>query len=318
MAHRRNIQPAHVAPPSSKSYGRAALQATKAPRLRRAGGADSRIIHACASGCPNQAVPLQFRQSRACIRTSARPNRSLKGTRDSKAARPRGEPAYHAPHGLFASLPPAPELVVSRHVRHILARTDLAIALALAVPRVWSAESDQQPSDWPRLPAMSASCEEAQGTYEDPNTWTWERQSPATGEKSNGKRHAAWTVFALPVAAVEPDDTKAGSRTFVLSIDQAQFLSITYKLDGAVVAARSFKKTAWSCTPEGIVVTTIDREGVVLDKVPNVGRAVERAIVRVKDGSLYVQTVRLTKTRVLGVLPQSFRSVSWQTFHPAR
>jgi hypothetical protein len=199
-------------------------------------------------------------------------------------------------------------------------RVLLFVALTtVAVSISWSAElTERQPPEWPKLPTMSETCREAEGTYEDPNTWIWERQNPATGEKFNGKRHAAWVAFALPAAAVRPEDTKAGSRTFALSIDQPQALSITYKLAGTVVATRSFQKDAWSCTPAGIVVTTIDREGAVLDKLPNEGRAIERAIVRVKDGSLYVHTVRETKTRVLGVIPQSFTHVSWQQFHLAK
>jgi hypothetical protein len=201
-------------------------------------------------------------------------------------------------------------------MHHVLV---LVALTTVAVSRSWSAElAEQPPPEWQKLPTMSETCREAEGTYEDPNAWIWERENLATGEKFNGKRHAAWVAFALPATAVRPEDTKAGSRTFALFIDQTQSLSITYKLAGTVVATRSFLKDAWSCTPAGIVVTTIDREGAVLDKLPNKGRAIERAIVRVKEGSLYVHTIRETKALVLGVLPQSFTHVSWQKFHLAK
>lgn len=205
---------------------------------------------------------------------------------------------------------------IKRHMHHVLVLVAFA---TVVVSQSWSAElGSQPPSEWQKLPAMSEGCREAEGIYEDPNAWIYDRQNPATGEKFSGTRHAAWVAFALPASAVRPEDTKAGTRTFALSFDQAQSFSIKYMLGGAVVATRSFQKGTWSCTPAGIEVTTIDFEGAVLDKLPNSGRSIERAIVRVMDGSLYVQTIRETKARVLGVIPQSFTNVSWQKFHLAK
>ena len=52
--------------------------------------------------------PLRLSCRAICQRRTARPNRSFKGTRNSKAARPRGAQAYHAPHGRAPLLLRAP------------------------------------------------------------------------------------------------------------------------------------------------------------------------------------------------------------------
>ena len=201
-------------------------------------------------------------------------------------------------------------------MRHFLV---LATFAAVAVSRAWSAEADQRPpNDWPALPDMSPTCREAEGTFVDPNIWTWESQVPKTGEKIKGKRHAAWAAFAISPAAARTEDANVGTRTFSLSIDNSQTLIITYYLAGSAVASRSFAKNSWSCTPAGMDITTIDRKGAVLDKLPNEGYVSERAIVRVKDAELFVQTVRQTKAKTMGVIHQSFNNVTWQRFRSVK
>ena len=98
------------AAPRSQSHGRAALGASGSLGLCRAGGAGSH--RTCAS---NPIAPASLGRigsegagsSVRCV-PPARPNRSFKGTRNSKAARPRCAQAYHAPHGRAALLPRAP------------------------------------------------------------------------------------------------------------------------------------------------------------------------------------------------------------------
>ena len=52
--------------------------------------------------------PLRLNRRAACKRCTARPNWSFKGTRNSKAARPRSAQAYHTPHGRASLLLRAP------------------------------------------------------------------------------------------------------------------------------------------------------------------------------------------------------------------
>jgi hypothetical protein len=91
-------------------YGRAALGGPSSLRHCRAGGAGHR--HRCASTA-SALAGLRCAGSighhrMVCCPPPATPNRSFKGTRNSKAARPRGAQVYHAPHGRAALLPRAP------------------------------------------------------------------------------------------------------------------------------------------------------------------------------------------------------------------
>ena len=98
------------AAPRSQFRDRAALRGPDLLRQRRAGGAERCRCYAPSIGA--QAGLRRFGAARHCpivrFMPPARPNRSFKGTRNSKAARPRGAQAYHAPHGRAALLPRAP------------------------------------------------------------------------------------------------------------------------------------------------------------------------------------------------------------------
>ena len=98
------------AAPRNQFRGRAALGGPGMLRQRRAGGAEHSSCHAstiCAQAGLRRFGAVRRRPTVRCM-PPARPNRSFKGTRNSKAARPRGAQVYHAPHGRAALLPRAP------------------------------------------------------------------------------------------------------------------------------------------------------------------------------------------------------------------
>ena len=84
-----------------QSHGRAALGGPGSLRQRRASGAGHHHRNnstAKASAGLRCISSIGHRRNSRCLQ-AAPPNRSFKGTRNSKAARPRSAQAYHAPHG---------------------------------------------------------------------------------------------------------------------------------------------------------------------------------------------------------------------------
>jgi hypothetical protein len=188
----------------------------------------------------------------------------------------------------------------------------------LAQAGVFTTEHVQiYPSTWPKFSGMSDTCVEIQGTFVDTNRWHWEHEeypgSPL-GNKFGGTREAAWIAFGLPAQEVRPDDPKIKSRTFTISIDTEQSVIVRYSIDEKVVASRFFTKDQWSCGKDGLTITTLDRSGVVLDKLPNQGRTIRRSTIYRLDGYLYIKTTDETKARVLSIVPQAFLNIAWFRF----
>ena len=197
-----------------------------------------------------------------------------------------------------------------------------ALVAVLVSPLAWagvfSTEDVQAyPSEWPKLAGMSDTCTEIQGSYLDPNSWRWESEeipgSPL-GSKHGGTREAAWIVFNLSAKDVQPENKNVKSRVFTVSLNPDQLLTVNYFIDGAAVASRSFTKENLSCGKDGLMITTLDRTGVVLDKFPNEGRTVRRSTIYKLNEHLYVKTTSETKAKVIKVLPQSFLNVRWFKF----
>ncbi|MCP5324931.1 MAG: hypothetical protein H7A09_01200 [Oceanospirillaceae bacterium] len=168
------------------------------------------------------------------------------------------------------------------------------------------------PSDWPQLSGMSDTCVEVQGSFVDPNSWRWEREEK--GAKYGGTREAAWITFGLPAQDVLSEDPKVKSRTFTISIDSEQSVTVKYAIDENVVASRSFAKGKWSCGKDGLTITTLDRSGGVLDKLPNEGHTIRRSTIYRLNEYVYIKTLYETKARVFYVVPQSFLDVAWFRF----
>ncbi len=93
-----------------QSHGRAALAGPGSFRRRRAGGAEHHRRCTSTASAPTSLRCIGFMapHRKVCCVPPAPPNRSFKGTRNSKAARPRGAQAYHAPHGRAPLLLRAP------------------------------------------------------------------------------------------------------------------------------------------------------------------------------------------------------------------
>ena len=188
----------------------------------------------------------------------------------------------------------------------------------LANAGVFSTEHVQiYPPDWPKLSGMSDTCVEVQGTFVDPNIWRWEREeNPGSplGSKYGGTREAAWIVFGLPAQDVRSEDKKVKSRVFTISIDPDQSLTVRYSIDEKVVASRSFTKDKLSCGKNGLTITTLERSGVVLDKLPNEGHTIRHSTIYKLNEHLYIKTTYETNARVFYIVPQSFLNVTWFRF----
>ena len=173
------------------------------------------------------------------------------------------------------------------------------------------------PSDWPKLSGMSDTCVEVQGSFVDHNRWRWEREeNPGSplGSKSGGTREAAWIAFGLSAQDVRSEDPKVKSRAFTISIDTDQSVTVKYSIDEKVVASRTFSKDKWSCGKDGLTINTLDRSGVVLDRLPNEGRTVRRSTIYRLNEYAYIKTTYETKARVFYVVPQSFLNIAWFRF----
>jgi len=98
------------AAPRNQFRGRAAFGGPGLLRQRRAGGAEHCRCFAYTAHTQSglRLFGAARHRPKVCCMPPARPNRSFKGTRNSKAARPRAAQAYHAPHGRATLLPRAP------------------------------------------------------------------------------------------------------------------------------------------------------------------------------------------------------------------
>ena len=107
LARRRNPAPAR---PSCSPVVVGASRQRAAPRSQFVVALPSEGLCLRSAPCRQRrsSPPLQLNCCAICQRRAARPNRSFKGTRNSKAARPCGAQAYHAPHGRAPLLSRAP------------------------------------------------------------------------------------------------------------------------------------------------------------------------------------------------------------------
>ena len=186
----------------------------------------------------------------------------------------------------------------------------------LSIAGVFTTEHLQAyPPDWPALSGMSETCQEIQGTFVDPNRWRWEREEG--GAKYGGTREAAWIAFGLTGQEIRSEDPRVTARVFALAFSSDQSLTVSYQIDGKEVASKSFEKDKLSCGKDGLTITTLERSGVVLDKLPNEGHTIRQATIYRFNGYLYVRTNSKTKARVLQVVPQSFFHQNWLRFPEA-
>jgi hypothetical protein len=150
--------------------------------------------------------------------------------------------------------------------------------------------------------------------YKDPNTWTWEREIPGRGEKFGGRLVAAWVTFGFSPDQVRAGEHSEGAGRFSIRFEGDRRLIVEYKVRGMPPVDRTFVGTQWQCTPEGLLITVLDRTGQVLDKLPNHGHAIRRVVLRRTGEHLYVRVTHSTKAVVLGVVPESFETIEWQRF----
>lgn len=118
----------------------------------------------------------------------------------------------------------------------------------------------------------------------------------------------------MPPGEVRSEDPTATARVFTIAFGADQAVVVRYSIDGQVVASKSFARGKWSCGSDGLTITTLERTGVVMDKVPNQGRTIRRSTFYRHGSYVYVKMVNETKTKVLHVLPQSFLHVHWFRF----
>jgi hypothetical protein len=244
------------------------------------------------------------------------------GARLGTATRLPEESQAHGKVKVFARIVLPPGSMTPSHQRAGTLMRLLALLLALlpavASAGVFTTEHVQAyPADWPTLSGMSAGCGEVQGSFVDPNTYRWEREefpgSPL-GAKYGGIREAAWIAFGLTGQEVRSEDHKATVRIFTISLRSDQSLTVSYEIDGKEVASRNFAQDKLSCGKDGLTITTIERSGVVLDKLPNEGHITRQSTIYRLNGYLYVRTASKTEARVLQVVPQSFLNVKWFRF----
>ena len=169
------------------------------------------------------------------------------------------------------------------------------------------------PKSWPELAGMSNTCAEIGGTYLDPDAMQWQHENRASGEKFGGTRIAAWPIFRIPAELARAGDGSL-SRSFELRLEPGHILAIDYRVNGEIVASPRFEGSDWNCGQDGLRITTLNREGTVLDKIQNHGRTTMSSVLYRVGNYLYVRTDAVTETMVLHVIPQSFRHVAWVRF----
>ncbi|KQV80277.1 hypothetical protein ASD15_15570 [Massilia sp. Root351] len=184
----------------------------------------------------------------------------------------------------------------------------LAIACAVLLLSACSTSTVQDyPAAWPPLSGMSADCREVAGAYIDLNARPWEPVD-AAGKQPN--LYAAWATLGF----IEQGNAPGRKRSFALAFIDADTLLISYLMDNQPVASRRLARNKWRCDAGGLHVTTMERSGALVDKVPNHGELQRTATLYRVGNTLYVRRATDARIMMLHVLPeQRFRS-QWERF----
>jgi hypothetical protein len=201
-----------------------------------------------------------------------------------------------------------------------LMRTVSILFIAFWLMSCGTTSTHQYPTQWPPLVGMSSDCREVRGTYIDLNVTHWEHVDQQQGvvTKTGGTLEAAWLAFGfVDLAALRLNDPNVKSRLFSISVDDADAFIIGYLIDGKVVSSKNFSKAQWSCEKDGLTITTLEKAGSIVDKIPSHGSSKRIATVyRVAD-QLYVKSIDTASIMLLHVVPEEDIQVRWYRF-PAR
>lgn len=188
------------------------------------------------------------------------------------------------------------------------------LMLLVCSTAVAKSKIETYPQDWPKLTGMSASCEEIQGTYSDPNTFRWDKIDKKKNTKYGAVRVAAWSVFKINGDIAKPSDKTITSRLFTITIDENQVLRVDYALENQIVSSKIFTKESYICDDNGLTLTTLDRTGDVMDKLPNWGNVKTIATLYKKNNALYIKYQWKNKALILYVIPTFSKAVRWFRF----
>ncbi|MES2151225.1 MAG: hypothetical protein V4508_15705, partial [Pseudomonadota bacterium] len=160
---------------------------------------------------------------------------------------------------------------------------------------------EDRPTGWPA--AQAQDCRTVIGTYQDPNTVTWEHveQRDGVSSKRGMSWYAAWPGFHLPSAGLNFGDSR--SYTFSIAFDDTEALVVTYMASGATVATLRIPNDKWSCEKDGLHLTTGERSGVISDLIPNHGTSSTVLTLNRVDDQLYMKMAYSADITYLHILP---------------
>lgn len=173
------------------------------------------------------------------------------------------------------------------------------------------------PSEWPSLVGMSLDCREVNGIYIDPNVMHWKFESyDAYGgsSKRGGKLEAAWHILFPGTDGLRLEDTNVKSRAFSLNFDEHNSLAMEYIVDGKIVSSKTIPRESLSCGKDGLTMTTTEKTGAVMDKIPSYGKTSRIATLYRLGSHIYVKSMDNTSGVMVHVLPFNYHDEEWYRF----
>ncbi|HEY6621089.1 MAG TPA: hypothetical protein VIY68_16195 [Steroidobacteraceae bacterium] len=171
------------------------------------------------------------------------------------------------------------------------------------------------PSGWPPRVGMSSDCREVEGSYVDPNVfgYVFDKRGVAIGRTG---QVPAWDAFGFDPSLVRENEKTIKDRTVSISFD-GKTLVLSYSMKGSVVLSKPVPGTKWSCTADGLKLTTINNPNAGFDKLPGHTARIRTSTLYRVGNQLIVKIADSSNGSLLYVLPSHDSSTSWFRFEVA-
>ena len=171
----------------------------------------------------------------------------------------------------------------------------------------------EYPRGWPPLAGMSSDCREVQGTYIDTNEWghVFDKNGVVTG---NTGEITAWYAFGLNPSSIRSNETQVRNRAISISYDGSEILVMNYYIEGNILLSKRIPDTQWSCSKDGLNLTTMENSDAGFDKLPGSYSGKRTSTFYRVGNQLIVKIINSGQGMLLYALPKHDYSVSWYSF----